>query len=117
VSLYEIRLTKGHVLRHAPARSAQGAEAALIDIAQDLLLRELAPIGVLEMVAFKGGTAVRKVYAGAEGRFSTDLDFSVVRLADDPDVVKDLVVEAIDGRTIGPFRYSIEDRRGRAHIA
>jgi len=109
-------VTRGYVLRHAPARSPQGQEAALIDIAQDLLLRELSDAGVLDMLVFKGGTALRKVYAGAGGRFSTDLDFSVARLSDDPIAVKDLVVEAIDGKVIGPFRYGIQDRRGRAHI-
>ena len=30
MSKYAVTLTKGHVLRHAPAQSAQGAEAALI---------------------------------------------------------------------------------------
>jgi len=81
---YAIRLTQGHVLRHAPAQSPQGRDAAVIDIAQDLLLRQLAEVGVLSLVAFKGGTALRKVYAGAAGRFSTDLDFSVASLDDDP---------------------------------
>lgn len=114
---YAVTLTKGHVLRHAPAQSAQGAEAALIDIAQDLLLRSLAEEGALELVAFKGGTALRKVYAGARGRFSTDLDFSVANLTDDPAEVQALIVEAIDGREIGPFRYRLVTRRGRAHIA
>lgn len=114
--MYDVALTKGHVLRHAPAQSAQGAEAALIDIAQDLLLRALADDGVLELVAFKGGTALRKVYAGARGRFSTDLDFAVAGFDDGPEGVKELLEEAIDGREIGPFRYRVEDRRGRAHI-
>lgn len=35
--VYDVALTKNHVLRHAPAQSAQGVEAALIGIAQDLL--------------------------------------------------------------------------------
>lgn len=116
MSKYAITLTKGHVLRHAPAQSTQGAEAALIDIAQDLLLRALADEGALELLVFKGGTALRKVYAGARGRFSTDLDFSVANLTDEPAEVQALVTEAIDDREIGPFRYRIEERRGRAHI-
>ena len=49
-----VRLTIGHVLRHAPAASAAGADAATIDIAQDLLLRKLSNDGVLDMLAFKG---------------------------------------------------------------
>jgi predicted nucleotidyltransferase component of viral defense system len=66
---YDVRLTQGHVLRHAPAQSPQGRDAAVIDIAQDLLLRHLSERGVLTLVAFKGGTALRKVYAGGGGRF------------------------------------------------
>lgn len=68
------------------------------------------------MLAFKGGTALRKVYAGVGGRFSTDLDFSVASRTDAPDAVKALVEEAIDGKEIGPFRYGIQDKRGRAYI-
>jgi len=31
---YDVRLTQGHVLRHAPAQSPQGRDAAVIDIAR-----------------------------------------------------------------------------------
>ncbi|MGH9089900.1 MAG: nucleotidyl transferase AbiEii/AbiGii toxin family protein [Acidimicrobiales bacterium] len=110
---YDVRLTQGHVLRHAPAQSPQGRDAAVIDIAQDLLLRHLAERGVLTLVAFKGGTALRKVYAGAAGRFSTDLDFSVAALDDDPDAVIALLVDEIDGTILEPFTYGIENRRNR----
>lgn len=72
MSTYEVTVRIGHVLRHAPA-GGQGREAALIDIAQDLLLRRLHDDGLLSMLAFKGGTALRKLYAGAQGRFSVDL--------------------------------------------
>lgn len=111
-STYEVRLTQGHVLRHAPAQSPQGRDAAVIDIAQDLLLRHLSECGVLTLVAFKGGTALRKVYAGAAGRFSTDLDFSVASLDDDPAAVIQLLVGQIDDTRLGPFTYSTsEDRK------
>jgi predicted nucleotidyltransferase component of viral defense system len=113
---HDVQLTQGHLLRHAPAQSAQGRGAALIDIAQDLLLRHLSEQGVLTLVAFKGGTALRKVYAGAAGRFSTDLDFAVVALQDDPDAVVQLFVDEIDGTQLGPFTYGIETRRGRHTI-
>lgn len=62
----------GLVLRHTPKGSrGQGREAALVDIAQDLLLRRLSMIGLLDELAFKGGTALRKLYAGNAGRFSS----------------------------------------------
>jgi len=32
--------------------------------------------GLLENLAFKGGTAIRKLYLGGTGRFSLDLDFT-----------------------------------------
>jgi len=113
---HDVRLTQGHVLRHAPAQSSQGRGAALIDIAQDLLLRHLSERDVLSMVAFKGGTALRKVYAGAAGRFSTDLDFAVASLDDDPEAVIALLVDEIDGTQLGAFTFGIETRRNRHTI-
>lgn len=113
---HEIRLTQGHLLRHAPAQSPQGRDAAVIDIAQDLLLRHLSERGVLTLLAFKGGTALRKVYAGAAGRFSTDLDFAVAALHDDPGAVIRLLVDEIASTRLGPFSYSVEHRRNRHTI-
>ncbi len=113
---HTLTLKRGHILRHGPSKGAQGREAALIDVAQDLLLRALSDAGVLELVTFKGGTALRKVLAGASGRFSTDLDFSVANMETNPQQVLELILEAIDGLSAGPFRYGIQERRGRAHI-
>ena len=56
------------------------------------------------------------MYAGAAERFSTDLDFSVACLDDDPATVTQLLIGAIDGTTLGPFTYGVEDRRGRYAI-
>ena len=42
---YDVKLTQGHVLRHVLAESPQGRDAAVIDIAQDLLLRHLSERG------------------------------------------------------------------------
>ena len=67
-------------------------------------------------MASKGGTALRKVYAGVAGRFSTDLDFSVTTLDDDPATVIRLLVDEIDGTRLGPFAYGVDDRRGRYAI-
>jgi predicted nucleotidyltransferase component of viral defense system len=39
-------------------------------------LRILYDEGLLEHLAFKGGTAIRKLYLGGAGRFSLDLDFT-----------------------------------------
>jgi len=109
------RITTGWLARHTP-QGPQGRYAALIDIAQDLLLTHLHKQGVFEHLVFKGGTALRKLYAGNAGRFSTDLDFSVRNPADDPTAVADLLRGEIDELAIDGFRYRVHDHRGRAHV-
>lgn len=109
-------LTAGLLARHTP-KGPTGRSAALIDIAQDLLLNRLADLGLFEHLVFKGGTALRKLYAGSSGRFSTDLDFSILRAEDDPASVTELLTEAIHGLVIDEFSYSIHLRRGRPIVA
>lgn len=58
---YEISIQPGHIARHTPRNAgSQGREAAVVDVAQDLLLRHLSDEGILDGVAIKGGTAIRK---------------------------------------------------------
>jgi len=109
-----ITRTVGWVGRHTPpGAGVDGRDAAVIDIAQDLLLRELHRRGVLDALAFKGGTSLRKLYAGNQGRFSLDLDFSVASPADDPDTVLLSLISEIDGLAVGPFAYGVTERRGK----
>lgn len=110
----DIRLTLGHIARHTPpGAGAQGRDAAIVDIAQDLLLRHLHCEGILDELAFKGGTSLRKLYAGSAGRFSLDLDFATVTIGADPDDALTALISAIDGLAIGPFRYGVVERRGK----
>lgn len=88
----------------------------MIDVAQDLLLQYLHDEGALDFVAIKGGTAIRKLYAGKEGRFSLDLDFAVSNFDLDRDEVATDFAGAVDGLTIGPFRYGVRERRGKWSI-
>lgn len=112
-----LNITLGHIARHTPqGAGAQGREAAIIDVAQDLILRRLHEDGALENLAFKGGTALRKLYAGSVGRFSLDMDFSVAQIESDPDETMMNVIAAIDGVRIGPFLYSVVERRGKWSI-
>jgi len=112
-----LNITEAHIRRHGPDRTnAQGREATLIDVAQDLLLRDLHSFGLLDDLVFKGGTAMRKLYAGNEGRFSTDLDFSVADVSIDAEVLLDLIAEHVTGLNIGPFRYGITSRRGKRSL-
>ena len=78
-----INIQPGHIARHTPRGvGSQGRDAAIIDIAQDLLLHHLHEMGILTRLIFKGGTALRKLYAGNAGRFSLDLDFSTAEIGE-----------------------------------
>lgn len=109
----DIAVTPGWIARHTPkGAGAGGREAAILDVAQDLLLRDLHDAGALDALVFKGGTALRKLYAGNQGRFSLDLDFSLATPTDVQTAVLDLV-SSIDGTSIGPFTYGVSERRGK----
>ena len=107
-----MNIQPGHIARHTPkGAGAQGREAAVVDVAQDLLLAHMHAADIFDGLAIKGGTAIRKLYAGKEGRFSLDLDF--VELAGG---AGELFVMEADGLSIGPFRYGVAERRGRWSI-
>ncbi len=109
------RITTGWLARHTP-QGPGGRNAALIDVAQDLLLAHLHEQATFEHLVLKGGTALRKLYAGNAGRFSTDLDFSVRDPADDPTVVSDLLRGEIDGLENDGFHYHVDDHRRRPQV-
>jgi len=48
------------------------------EIVLTYVLSILSDKGLLNHLAFKGGTAIRKLYLGGTGRFSLDLDFSAI---------------------------------------
>ena len=96
-------ITEGYLVRHYQGKSG-GRGPALIDIAQDHLLFHLTRRGLFGLgIALKGGTAIRKLWAGNAGRFSTDLDFAGV-----DDVTADLLLQAVDGARVGPFVFGTE---------
>ena len=51
------------------------------------LLQLLSERGILDRMAFKGGTCLRKMFLGNQGRFSTDLDFTGIEEHDHEDVI------------------------------
>lgn len=109
-------LTPGYVQRHIPPGSGLGLEVAILDIAQDFLLAHLEEAGVFdELVVFKGGTALRKLFAGSQGRFSTDLDLAALQSGGDRAALAALIAE--QARTkLGPFRFEPTCSRGRWQI-
>jgi predicted nucleotidyltransferase component of viral defense system len=110
------KLTTGHLLRHSPSRGTAGLEAAVIDVAQDFLLSHLANIGALDNLAIKGGTSLRKFYAGNAGRFSTDLDFSIIDPEVSIDAATDLLLSSIEHYENEYFKYGISERRSKPEI-
>ena len=63
-------------------------------------------------IALKGGTAIRKLWAGSAGRFSTDLDFAGL-----DDASAELLLEAIDGVQVGPFGFTTRPIDGTLRVA
>ena len=61
------------------------------EIVLTYLLQLMAERGILDKLAFKGGTCLRKMFIGSGGRFSTDLDFTRVEEHDHEDVVLDMM--------------------------
>jgi len=68
---------------------------------------------VRQLLAFKVGTALRKLYAGAQGRFSVDLDFSVRDIGVDDATTLALLTGTVTRLTLGPFPYGLSERRGK----
>ena len=111
----QARLTIGHVKRHVPPGSGLGESVAVMDIAQDFLLAHLNERGVFELVAFKGGTALRKVFAGHAGRFSTDIDLAAANPNQDRQGLAELVA-AESAVSLGPFSFHPRESRGRWRV-
>jgi predicted nucleotidyltransferase component of viral defense system len=61
------------------------------EIVLTYVLRILADQGLLQHLAFKGGTAIRKLYLGNQGRFSLDLDFTSVGEVNPEELILDIV--------------------------
>lgn len=104
-------ITEGYLTRHYQGRRG-GRGPAIIDIAQDHLLHLLVREGWFDLGgALKGGTAIRKFWAGNAGRFSTDLDFAGLT-----DASADLLLEIVDGARVEQFAFGIEPIDGTRRV-
>lgn len=114
-----MNITPGHILRQIPRGSTVGPQFVAMDIAQDVILTRLHGEGLFEGdgLVFKGGTALRKLFAGDQGRFSTDLDFALADIQGDRATLLALLIEILDGFATDEFTFAATNVRGRPAIA
>jgi predicted nucleotidyltransferase component of viral defense system len=63
---------------HYASASGVDRKVAERDVVLTYILKMMKEDGIIENLAFKGGTYLRKVYFGKVGRFSEDLDFTLI---------------------------------------
>jgi predicted nucleotidyltransferase component of viral defense system len=84
-------LTRAQVQRYAAESGLRDLMIAEKEVVLTFLLQLLSERGVLARLAFKGGTCLRKMYVGSQGRFSTDLDFTALEEHDHEDVILEMM--------------------------
>ncbi len=84
-------LTQAQVQRYSNESGLRDIMIAEKEVVLTFLLQLLSERGILDRLAFKGGTCLRKMFIGAQGRFSTDLDFTGTEEHDHEDVILDMM--------------------------
>jgi hypothetical protein len=84
-------LTQPQVQRYARESGLRDIMIAEREIVLTHLLQLLSERDLLDRLAFKGGTCLRKMMIGSQGRFSTDLDFTGIEEHDHEDVILDMM--------------------------
>ena len=84
-------LTQAQVQRYSNESGLRDIMIAEKEAVLTFLLQLLSERGILARLAFKGGTCLRKMFIGAQGRFSTDLDFTGTEDHDHEDVILDMM--------------------------
>lgn len=100
-------LTRAQVTRYANDSGLRDLMIAEKEVVLTFLLQLLSERAILNRLAFKGGTCLRKMIIGSKGRFSTDLDFSGLEEHDHQDVVIEMM-EAFEQPFHG-IQFSIPD--------
>ena len=80
-------LTQPDVRRYSNQSGLRDMMVAEKEIVLTFLLQLLSERGILDRLAFKGGTCLRKMVLGSQGRFSTDMDFTALAEHDHEDVI------------------------------
>ena len=100
-------LTHPQVQRYSVEAGLRNIMIAENEIVLTYLLQLMAERGILDKLAFKGGTCLRKIFIGSGGRFSTDLDFTRVEEHDHEEVIL-AMMEAFDHPFHG-IQFSVPD--------
>ena len=100
-------LTRPQVQRYSAEAGLRNIMIAETEVVLTYLLQQMAEHGILDKLAFKGGTCLRKMFLGSGGRFSTDLDFTGVEEHDHEDLIL-AMMEAFE-RPYHGVRFSIPD--------
>ncbi len=100
-------LTRPQVQRYSAEAGLRNIMIAEIEVVLTYMLQLMAEHGILERLAFKGGTCLRKMFIGSGGRFSTDLDFTGTEEHDHEDVIL-AIMEAFEHPFHG-IQFSISD--------
>ena len=100
-------LTLPEVRRYSTQSGLRDMMIAEKEIVLTFLLQLLSERGILDRLAFKGGTCLRKMFIGSQARFSTDLDFTALEQHDHEDVIL-AMMGAFEGKFHG-IRFHIPD--------
>lgn len=84
-------LTQPQVQRYAVESGLRDIMIAEKEVVLTFLLQLLAERGILNRLAFKGGTCLRKMFVGSQGRFSTDLDFTGTEEHDHEEIILEMM--------------------------
>ena len=84
-------LTRAQVQRYSNESGLRDIMIAEKEVVLTFLLQLLSERGILDRLAFKGGTCLRKMFVGSQGRFSTDLDFTGTQEHDHEEIILDMM--------------------------
>jgi predicted nucleotidyltransferase component of viral defense system len=100
-------LTQPQVQRYAIESGLRDIMIAEKEVVLTFLLQLLSERGILNRLAFKGGTCLRKMFAGSQGRFSNDLDFTGIEEHDHQDMILEMM--AAFEQSFHGIRFAIPD--------
>jgi predicted nucleotidyltransferase component of viral defense system len=84
-------LTQPQVQRYSTESGLRDIMIAEKEVVLTFLLQLLSERGILNRLAFKGGTCLRKIFIGSQGRFSTDLDFTGIEEHDHEEIILNMM--------------------------